>query len=319
MTRWLCVSLGALALMAVSAGATAAAATEPLVSVAAAVPEAIPRGVRSVGLVVAGEATPVAAVHTRDAVAAALRAAGYRVTLIGAADGQATTLPGREEVIDLCQALRLDVVVVVKMLTVLDDGPVTYQVRDDSGELRAFRQAAGAAPPFSPGAPPPPAEAPVVSRPGVGAASGADFYLAVGRPDLAARYRERQGVKRGVQVAGGVALGLGVIWGLLDLAVVTTARATTLIPCVLSEIASGSSDGAARPARDPICDAEPSAVPWVVSSVGAGMLVIPAFVPSDPVSDAERRQLARHHDGLRAQAAPFVTAQGGGLMISGRF
>jgi hypothetical protein len=167
---------------------------------------------------------------------------------------------------------------------------------------------------------------------------GADFYTVVGRPDLAESYRDRQSLKSVVRVTGGVAIGVGIIWGIIDVLGKAAATAASAFPCLLSggtEGSGGSSSGGSSSWCQPM---EPSALPWATAGVGLGMVVVPAFVPTDPIPEAERDQLARrHNDELRAKAAPagparpsegpwssmragpYLTPQGGGLMISGRF
>jgi hypothetical protein len=67
----------------------------------------------------------------------------------------------------------------------------------------------------APSPPPTPALGPplTVSRELLLLPGDAAFYNAVGRPDLAARYRHRQTVKRAVQITGGATLVVGVVWG----------------------------------------------------------------------------------------------------------
>jgi hypothetical protein len=153
---------------------------------------------------------------------------------------------------------------------------------------------------------------------------GADFYATVGRPDLAARYRDVEGNKNLARGIGGVTIGVGVLWGLGELLYSAADTVASAIPCTFSG-GSGSQDNT-------WCNPhQASGVPWGVAVLGLVLVAAPSAVSSHPVSESERRQLIeRYNAELRARAglgaprptvrlAPVLTPGGGGMLLSGRF
>jgi hypothetical protein len=105
---------------------------------------------------------------------------------------------------------------------------------------------------------------------------GEDFYLAVGRPDLRDRYRQRSHTKTGALVVSGVILAGGLVWGLGDLFVTSFRN---------SQVTAGPSGGS-----------EASPVPWLVALLGPITALAVVTTPTDPVSEAARQQLVREHN-----------------------
>jgi hypothetical protein len=337
-------------LLATALAGTARADTVPVLRPpildGAALREAIPAGVRAIGVLRVGELDPGTAA-ARDAVADTLRVGGYRVRLIGV---PAMTLASLTEadVSQLCTRFQVDLVAVVRTSALREGVRAEVELRDRAGRV------IGAKSP-TPTPTPTPAPARVASADpqvlALGEAlyareaiavvgdeayqgpvrrrlEGADFYTTVGRPDLAERYREREGTKALVRGAGGVTIGVGVLWGLADLLFSAAETVGSAIPCVATS--------ALRADQGSWCDPhQPSGAPWVVAALGAGMLIIPSAIPSDPVSPDERQQLIeRHNDEAHARAglgprpaaarpsmriAPVVSANGGGVVVSGWF
>jgi hypothetical protein len=140
---------------------------------------------------------------------------------------------------------------------------------------------------------------------------GASFYEVVGRPDLAAAYRARQGWAVASRVLGGLSLGIGAVaW-----VAVRVAEATLSVPfCALGDMA------ACQPARDTLW------VPDIMMAGGLALLILPAFWSNDPVSDAEKAELvrtalarARPARAVSLSFAPVLGGEGGTLSLSGRF
>jgi hypothetical protein len=154
-----------------------------------------------------------------------------------------------------------------------------------------------------------------------------DFYRIVDRPDLAMSYVDRGYLRSGLGILGGTALGVGVLWGFIDLtATIATGIAATPF-CVLGGIAGAGGEGRSTAGHNPACD-EPKAsgVPWAVALTGAGMLLAIPIVRRTPTSDAESRQLAQAHNdrlrqrtGVTIEASPYLGPGLGGVLVGGRF
>jgi hypothetical protein len=295
--------------------------------------QAIPTGAHSIGLTVVG-APGTGAAAARDAVVSALRATGRQVRLVGAG-GTLAEPPTAGVVERLCSLYQMDLVAVVWR------GPTSLgvQLLDRTGTVvgHPVMTARAAAPVTSEPEPAAPADPRLhlgeelyasgqVTMAMDGSAyqgrdkrplRGADFYATVGRPDLAEEYRRREQNKGGAYGVGGVILGVGVIWGIADLLYSATAAVASPVPCLLS---GGAKDDWCHPHQ-------PSPLPWGAAVLGLGVLVIPAATPSDPLPEPERRRLMeRHNADLRARAglgsvrvAPVVSADGGGMVLSGSF
>jgi hypothetical protein len=304
--------------------------------------------VHTIGVTVVGEpgATTAAA---RDAAVTAFRTAGYWVRIMGGAPGTVPEPPTAAMVERLCSLYQMDLVAVVRP----GAAGLTVALLDRTGAVVASPMMAARPSPLpaqptvvapEPGAPVDPRvralgeELYASQQISVGVAGsiyqgrnrrpleGADFYTTVGRLDLAEQYRSREKSKGAAQAIGGVTIGVGVLWGIVDLLLVPTSAAVSLVPCALS-------GGSGRECEQH----EASPLPWGVAVMGLGLLAIPSGIPSDPVSEAERRQLVdRYNADLRARAgldaptsppgdrlmlriAPVITAEGGGMMLSGRF
>ena len=315
---------------------------------------AIPAGVHTIGVTVAGEFDDRAAA-ARQAVVNSLHGAGYWVRLIGGAPGTVADPPTADVVARLSSIFHLDLVVVVQE----PGADLSVELRDRTGALvgRATMVPGSRAPEIAPPETPRASADPQVRALGeelyareevelVGRAAyqgrgrrplqGADFYATVGRADLAEQYRSRdqaKGVARGI---GGAAVGVGVVWGLLDFMASAFDATFSALPCLAT---AGSSSHGEMPDHDWCQPHQPSGLPWAMAGLGLGMLIIPSAVPSDPVPDSERRQLVdRYNDDLRARAglprpqagdrrelhlelrvAPVVTPEGGGMVLSGSF
>jgi hypothetical protein len=130
--------------------------------------------------------------------------------------------------------------------------------------------------------------------------TGADFYLAVDRPDLAERYRLRE-ERRSVGVAVGLlVMGAGVVWGLAD----AWDTAWDNFTCC------GAPPGPTRTV---------SPYPWLVAGAGLAGFVIAHRTEADPVSESERLELARAHNRKSISIVPQLQPGGGGLAMMGRF
>jgi hypothetical protein len=124
---------------------------------------------------------------------------------------------------------------------------------------------------------------------------GADFYLAVDRPDLAERYRVRALNKEVGSVTGGLALTAGLAWGLLD------------------GLGTGLRNGLAGR------NDEVSPFPWITAGAGLGLLLVSAGISPDPVSESERMELVRAHNNKAVTLVPQLEPGGAGLAMVGRF
>jgi hypothetical protein len=142
---------------------------------------------------------------------------------------------------------------------------------------------------------------------------GYAFYVAVGRPELARRYRRRRHLKRAIQGGGAILLGVGLgaaayLWAFESLDCVEPGdECNDNIPNRLTYASLGA------------------------AGVGLVLLVAPAFVRTDPVSADEKEELARQAryahrafvpspTDLRLRLAPPSPGQSAAsLVLSGRF
>jgi hypothetical protein len=136
---------------------------------------------------------------------------------------------------------------------------------------------------------------------------GASFYDVVGRPDLAAQYRTRHGFAVGSRVVGGITLGLGVTaWVAVELV-----DAFSKSFCIFDRTASGCSQS------------PPTLIPDIMMATGAVLLLAPAFWSNDPVSEREKKRLARDAESrqfdVSLAAAPSPDGRGGTVVLGGRF
>ena len=139
---------------------------------------------------------------------------------------------------------------------------------------------------------------------------GAAFYDAVGRPDLAHRYRTRQGWKTGSRVIGGISLGLGALaW--------VVARSV--------EFTFGSSAcgvGAALGDMSPCTPAYKTLwVPDLMMAGGLALLIVPSLWSNDPVSLEEKLRLANEAGtrGVSWNVSAAPAPGGGTIVLGGRF
>jgi hypothetical protein len=139
---------------------------------------------------------------------------------------------------------------------------------------------------------------------------GYAFYMAVGRPELARRYRRRRHLKRAIQGGGAILMGVallaaGYLW------------AFEVYDCATPD--------------DECNDNIPDSWTYTllgVAGVGLVALVAPVFVRTDPVSDEEKAFLAQQAryarsfapTDVRVSLAPPATGlAGASLVLSGRF
>jgi hypothetical protein len=312
------VSIFLAPLLVVLVGGHARAATEPPLQAALqrAALNAFPR----VGVAMAGNATDALS-RAREEVEQALSETGHEVVTISAAP---IALPPSPELLrDVAALYRLSGLVVVEASDAAGSPTISLQLYDLGG-ARVFefsgRDAVSAAPvaPVAAVAPVTAAGAgPPIDLRVLPLLEGPDFYRLIGRPDLADQYEHRRSVKTGFRVAGGITLGVGVVWGLLDLAATAFVGGAQAVLCPPAS-GSGANSG---------CQNGPSAsgVPWLVALGGLGMLVVPSFVSTDPLSPAERRALLDVPAGPRGQPAmsvsiaPAPAPGGGSLLLGGRF
>jgi hypothetical protein len=102
---------------------------------------------------------------------------------------------------------------------------------------------------------------------------GSAFYNMVGRADLAVRYESRRRTKNVVRIFGVVGVGAGLY-----------------VAAVVYFLNSFRVEG---PTCEQAHDCVSYAVPGLITAVGLGLLLTPSAVPSDPVSDSEKIDLAR--------------------------
>jgi hypothetical protein len=153
---------------------------------------------------------------------------------------------------------------------------------------------------------------------------GASFYDAVGRPDLAASYRARHGWAVASRVVGGVSLGLGALAWVAIQTVYVAAAAYTLPFCILTVDSAATTQDCGK-------SSGPGTlwVPDIMMAAGLTLLVVPALWSNDPVSNAEKEDLARDAGARERRAprslswnvsaAPLPGGQGGALSFAGRF
>lgn len=120
------------------------------------------------------------------------------------------------------------------------------------------------------------------------------FYRLVGRPDLAERYRRRQGRKSDAVAVGLFVAAPAVLWGLGDV--------------FLHEF---------RCCGAPP-NGSPSLYPWLLVGAGLTSAAMGAAIPADPVDLGERVALAGPHN-ARVRLLPALRPDGGGLTVAGRF
>jgi hypothetical protein len=144
--------------------------------------------------------------------------------------------------------------------------------------------------------------------------SGADYYAAVGRPDLAESYEKRQVLRYGSRIVGVVAMTAGAViyWN------ETTADGYA---CILPNY----------PGTQP-CTPSKDKTYWgpdILMAAGLAMEILPALWSNDPVSDEEKAALARPRatwapTSLNIKGAPLPAAggglpAGGTIVLSGRY
>jgi hypothetical protein len=136
---------------------------------------------------------------------------------------------------------------------------------------------------------------------------GASFYDAVGRPDLADEYRTRHAFAVASRVVGGISLGLGAIaWAVVKTFYVDVNTTQCLVTV-----------GMSCPQQTPTLW-----VPDIMMAGGLALLVLPALWSNDPVSPAEKDQLAREAGGRlswNVSAAPAADGRGGTFVVGGTF
>jgi hypothetical protein len=287
-------------------GGQAGAATEP--PLPAALQRAQLKAFPRVGVAIAGDATD-ALFGARQEVERALSQTGHEVITISAAP---IALPPSPELLaDVAVLYHVSGLVVVQSPAVSGAPAISVQVYDLSA-TRVFEFSGRVVVPVAPVTPV--AASPHLDLRVLPLLDGPQFYRLLGRPDLAERYEHRSNVKTGFRVAGGITLGVGVVWGLLDLAATAFVGGVEVVACAPS---SGSS---------PSCHtASPSGVPWLVALGGLGMLVVPSFVSTDPLSPVDKRTLVDGAMGARPQPtmsvsiAPAPGTGGGSVLLGGRF
>lgn len=129
---------------------------------------------------------------------------------------------------------------------------------------------------------------------------GEAFYVVIGRPDLAEQYRSRQLAKTATRVVGGVALTVGVLALLVEMA-------ATLVLVVPSAIA------CQMPSDDCLQDRSNPVAP-VGILLGTALLIAPSFVPTDPLRPEEKYRLVH---GPRAAGSPAAGNAAVAISLSG--
>ena len=281
----------------------------------------IVKKISRIAIVLAGERSE-AALAARAEVASAFAAAGQQVVVV---EVPVAGEPNKALLSKILTDQSSGGAAVVRISTAGGLGALSVVLYDAEGEpVFDFEGEASVQPP-----------PPQVSRSDVGqpAAAPSDlallpsdavFYNVIGRPDLAARYKHRESVKTTVRFVGGTVLVVGVLWGLLDLWATTTVNTLTAGPCLLT---AGSGSTSSSSSSDVCATQSPSGIPWAVAAVGLGALIIPAFVPSDPLTDAERRALVSGStDGSvprppvdRFKVGLVPAANGAAVFLGGRF
>jgi hypothetical protein len=143
---------------------------------------------------------------------------------------------------------------------------------------------------------------------------GPAFYSALGRGDLAQRYRERGELKTASRILGGLSLTVGTVW----VAMYGLASAfASAVNCA------GREDDASCKKNIP-----PPIAADVLCGAGLVALVAPSFWSTDPLNDDEKRALVESVTRARTtfqprdvhlSAAPTPDGQGATFRLAGRF
>jgi len=298
----------AAALLVASLGGTARAATDP--PLAPTLEVSALRGLRRLALAIDGDETP-AALAARAEVEAAFKQTGHAVTVLPAAS---VSLPPDRAMLDVAGRYGAEALALLEIPPGYGSDAFWLAVYDLSG-ARVFAYGGRIPSPVVP-------LAPVVAAPPTGAVDlrvlpfleGADFYRAVGRPDLATRYENRRAGKTALRVGGSVLLVGGVLVGILDL----LATAATNVDHGLGCVGGSSADCQAQASASPL--------PWIAALAGLGMLIAPACYSTDPLSASEKAALLSNtttrtapRPSFSLSAAPAPAPGGGTVMIGGRF
>lgn len=265
----------------------------------------IVRNFNRIALLVEGERTEPA-LAARAAVATALRDAGHDVEIVE----DPLPAPGERSRLSKIATTHASAAVATVGISTDDYPRLSLTLYNQAGyavfELGADVTLAPAAPPpVAPFSPPP---VPLSVNPLL--IEGIGFYEAVGRPDLAARYRSADSAKTVSRVVGGASVIVGVLWGILDL--LATAADNTL-----GYLGCGSASSST-----PCAAASPSPLPWGLALLGVGALVIPSFISSDPLTYDQKRALiysGRAGVELHLGAGVAPGPNGGSAFVVGRF
>ena len=292
------------ALFLTALGGSARAATDPPLPPALERP--VVRVFHRVALAVAGDAGS-AALAARREVVQALEGAGHQVVVL---EGAPISLPPAHDLLVAISRQHDASALVVVQAAGIDPAAISVSLYNLGGSL-LFDFSARVLPPVMPIVPP--ASMRPIDLRSLPLLDGSDLYRALGRPDLAASYERRRSVKIGLRVAGGVALGVGVVWGIVDLLVVSFAAGAQTVLCVPT--ADTGSTGS-------ICQGAPSlsGIPWLVALGGLGMVVAPAFISTDPLNASEKRALLYGTPtSLSFSIAPTPAADGATFVAGGHF
>jgi hypothetical protein len=130
------------------------------------------------------------------------------------------------------------------------------------------------------------------------------FYEAVGRPDLAERYRWRSGAKMATRVLGGVTVAVGALWWMF------AKLGDTLLTDCTSFYAPD------------VCH-KTYWGPDITMVAGLAAIVMPSFIDDDPVGLEERARLVETATSrwrpTSLSLAPRVDRDGASLALAGRF
>ena len=147
---------------------------------------------------------------------------------------------------------------------------------------------------------------------------GPTLYRVLGRPDLATRYEHRRAAKTALRISGGILLGAGVLVGVVDILAVAFDNTVRSVGCLPA-------DGTGPVPSSCQTSASVSGIPWLVALGGLGMLIAPSFMPTDPLTPAEKRALIDSATGappgrpLSLSITPAPTAGGAQLLVGGHF